>query len=448
MSSVRSQQRRIALQAAGRVHDLAVPAQDALGSALIAMGLLPHDQERIIDPAGHAIELDTPAGDLREGGLYSIVAPAAHSTKADEHSHHGAPALLPWALLAFGLLTLTFGVVLENRGGGGGASWAVAIACCGLLTLLAWGRGAEQAGYVWVPLAVGGAAAFVLLWRLDPTATPQAVAAGMATIAVGGALLTLIGESTATRAIGAPIAIISAAIAAALFIGGLLDWNLLQTSVVIGAAACVGLRAVPYLVVKVDDGYHIDYGRFMLVRWTVRGRVPPYLPHVETETIRERMRTIEARLRVAMVYLSALTAVGMWAAAWHLDAASRLERISAAVVIALIGFGVLLVSRKTTARELKVPLRVAAAAGSAGAAALAGVRSSAIAGNTAVIVAAALLLGGIIAATIAPALARGARSIGWSRMGDIVEAIAIAFVVPAALVSVGTIDILRGVFSG
>ena len=449
VSSLRSQQRRIALHAAGRVHDLALPAEDALGQALIAMGLLPRDQERVVDPGGRPIDLDTRASELREGGLYCIVTPAG-GFAADPRRAPDAEkaALLPWVLLALALLTLAVAVIGgQESSGPRGTTWAAVLIGCALLALVGWGRGEEHARHVWVPLVVAGGASVAILGGMGATAAPLAAAAGFAIVATGGAFLGLIAAPLTTRAVGAPIAVISGAIAVLLFAGSILGWSLDHCVVVAGAASCVGLRALPYLLVKVDDGHHIDYGRFMIVRWTVRGRVPMYRPTVEAEAIRRRVQATEARLQTSMIYLSALAGIGMWAAALQLSSESRLERITAAVVIVLSALGMVLVSRKTTASILKRPLRVGAGAGLAGAAAIGTSQWAAMTGTTALLIAGAMLFAGVVTATIAPAIARGARSIGWSRLGDMLEAVAIAFVLPAAIVSVGTIDFLRGVFS-
>jgi hypothetical protein len=60
-----------------------------------------------------------------------------------------------------------------------------------------------------------------------------------------------------------------------------------------------------------------------------------------------------------------------------------------------------------------------------------------------VLAGAALLLGVAIAAAIVP-MGRGARSLVWSRVGDVFEWLAVVLALPAGLLAADTIGVLRG----
>lgn len=429
------------MHAAGQVHDLALPAEDALGQALVALGLMPRERERVVDPAGRPVDLATPAGGLREGGLYSVVAPARGRPGHEPGPTGVGPVVLPWVLAGLALTILGLSLAAGAR-----SAVATLLGICSLLALIGWSQREEGAGYVWVPLLVGGGSVFLVL--TSPGAQVLAAAAAFAVAATGGAFLALVAAPPSTRAIGAPIAVISGTLAAALLAGSLLGWELPQAALILGAGACVTLRALPHLLIGVDDGHHIDYGRFMVVRWTVRGRVPEFKPAVDAAAVRQRVRVSEARLHAATSYLAGLAAVGMWAAAAHLGGVSRLERLTAGITIAALALGLVLLSRRSAARALKFPPRLAAALGLAGAALITPHTGAALGAGALLLGAGALLLAAVVAAALAPALAGGARSIAWSRVGDLVEALAIAFVLPAAVVAAGTMDYLRGVLAG
>lgn len=445
----RSQQRRIALQTARSVHDLALPGEEALGNALLALGLLPESREQILDPTGRVVGLDTRAEQLREGGLYSITAPARVGAETREHGSDVRLVLAPWIVLATALLALGAAVLMEARSSGHvSAIGLMGLAAASLVALLGWGRSARNAQYVWVPVLMLAGVVLTLMWRINPAQPTLALAAAMGAAAAAGAFIIAFSSSPQTRAMGGPITVISGVGALALLSASMLQWDLLQIGAVSGAIAGVGLRAVPYWIVKVDDGHHVDYARFIQVRWSVRGNMPEYLPHVDIGQVRARVRVLDTRLRVATAYLSVLVALGLGSVATFLSAPTRTQRIAAVAALVLMALGVVLNSRRTMAAALRTPPRLAVALGLIVAGVLAGTGLEALADSRGLIAIGVLLFAGTVAGGIALAISRGARSILWSRVGDIVEALSVALMVPAALVAVGTIDILRGVFSG
>ncbi|KAF5288504.1 hypothetical protein FQR65_LT20952 [Abscondita terminalis] len=64
------------------------------------------------------------------------------------------------------------------------------------------------------------------------------------------------------------------------------------------------------------------------------------------------------------------------------------------------------------------------------------------------VAAAALLFAAIVAAVMVLPLMRGERSLGWSRAGDILDAVAVALVIPTGLIAAQTLNVLQGVLAG
>lgn len=429
------------------MHDLALPGEEALGNALLALGLLPESRERILDPTGRVIGLDTRAEELREGGLYSITAPARGQMEPSEPGSEDQPVLIPWLVLATALLALGAGILLEVRTNILGFGF-LALAAAALVALFGWGRSTRNGQYVWVPVIVLAGVVFVFMWRINPAQLALALAAAMGAAAAAGSFITLVAQSPPTRALGGPITVTSGILALALLTTPVLQWDLLHVGAVIGAMAGVALRALPYWIISVDDGHHVDYSRFAQLRWSVRGDMPEYRPHVDLNEVEATVRVLDTRLRAATVYLCVLVALGLGCVATFLSAPTRTQRVAAAIAVVLNALGVVLTSRRTAAAAVRTPPRLAVGLGLIAAGIVAGIDLDTLAGLRALIATGVLLLAGMIAGGIALAISRGARSILWSRVGDIVEALSVALMVPAALVAVGTIDILRGVFSG
>jgi hypothetical protein len=213
---------------------------------------------------------------------------------------------------------------------------------------------------------------------------------------------------------------------------------------VVSGLSALALRALPSLLVKVNEGYHIDYGKFMVLRWTVRGKVPQYLPRVHANEISQLVSNTEARLQTSIVMLSILAGIGIPAAIVPLAGEALIERIASISFVMLLSAGLMLSSRRTVAPELRTPPRIAAAIGLLVFAVLLAWNSGA---QWLWIAAASMLILGAVVAIISVSLGRGSRSLGWSRTGDIVDSFAIALVFPAGLVAAGTLELLRGVLA-
>ncbi|QBE49380.1 hypothetical protein [Leucobacter triazinivorans] len=446
MSQPSPQLRRIALDAGGRRHDLAVPAGDALAAALAAVGVHLGDGQRVLGPDGTVVDTGTPMTELREGGLYAVAGGAAAAPRGGGAGAGGAVAVLPWAL---GGLALVSGILAL---GADGWRWpaAAVLGLAAVAALLAAGRARPGRVVVVAAFGLGGLAAALATTAgagagADPGADPGlllAVAAVAVTVTAG--VLMVVAEDDALRAAATPIVVISALFSVLALLSPALRWTPPQLLIAASAAAVIGIRAAPSLLVGVDPGYHLDYGRYMVLRWTVRGRVPEFIERVDEDRVRSIVAASEARLRSAIVLLSVIAAAGLPSAAQPLGSGDPVAAIAAAVYVATAVLALLLTSRRTSSPALRLPPRLAVLTGLLGLAALLAPRTPALAATVA---AAALLLAALVAAGMIAPLARGDRSLGWSRAGDIVDSIAIAVVLPAGLLAAGTLHLLRGVLS-
>jgi hypothetical protein len=202
------------------------------------------------------------------------------------------------------------------------------------------------------------------------------------------------------------------------------------------------LRALPNMLLDVPAGAFIDYARFQSLRSTVRESVPPAVVSFSTAEARALVDRSTARLVTATVLLCGLAAA---ASPWALVAAGTSDPIVAiarfalgcCVVIALV-FG----SRRPSDPLLQWVPRIAAAV-------IAGVGLWSFAPHLGVVpltlIAGVVLVAGIGAGFIVVPAGRGASSLFWSRLGDMIESIAVVLAVPAGLLSAGIIEILRGV---
>lgn len=444
-----SQLRRIAVRSAGVQHDLVVPQGDALAHALAAAGVRLGPTQRVLDPSGSAVDVSTPAAQLREGWVYSVAGPPAARRRG---AHPGSPQVtaqvspLAWSLVTLGGAAALLAMFDPH----GPLRWVAVstLAVAAMLVSLVWGARTDERTSVTgmaVPLALAGAAGSLAVPGVLTASAPGRIALACVAIAVGGALLAVVARAPHIRAAAGPVVVIMGVIAALALVSPQLRWDAAQLAIVVGAFGVVGVRAAPSLMVSVDEGYHIDYGRFMVLRWTVRGRVPEFRPFVEISEVRRYVANAEARLEATVLLCSTLAAVGTVALALPLTADDLVARIAAGVAAVCMPLGLLLTSRRTAAKALKMPPRAAVAAGLLGFTLLLALRTDSL---TLLIGGGCLLAAGIIAATLVLPLARGHRSLGWSRTGDIVDSIAVAFALPAALLAAGTLVLLRGVLVG
>lgn len=208
-------------------------------------------------------------------------------------------------------------------------------------------------------------------------------------------------------------------------------------------AAPVALRALPALSLDVPEGQLLEYSTFMRNRWTVRGAIPPESRPVAAHEIDGTMSRARLQLRAGTVVFGLVAAASI-PVVFAAEAPDALVGIARLVLAGAIISSFLLYPRQANDPLSRWAPR--AAAGAVGAVvALSFARSSG--GVVPLVSAVVLLLVALgVAATIV-ALTRGVRSLGVSRLADVVENITTVVALPAAIVAAGLIGILRGVAS-
>lgn len=454
MTSVTAPLRRIAVHTGGMQVDLVIPANDALGHALAVAGVSLQPGDRVHGPGGLPVDPATAASDLREGGLYAVTRGSAASAKDPLASRSpSGSAAISWSVLAASGTAAVIAFSVDA------SLWrwitAAIVGLVGLLVALSCGARstAKSPASELLPSLVLGAIAGVLC---APRGTPGlnaalwdemfAFALGFGGAALAAVVIAATSRAAAARAgaTAAAVVLVSAGVFAA--VCPIIEWGPREFFIVTAAAAVLAIRALPSLLVNADDGYYIDYSTHMSLRWTVRGRVPKYIERIDAARVRDLVVTAEFRLRVATLVLSMLTAPGIALSVLAIIEDSLVGRIGASVFVCASVAGLLLISRRTVELALRRPPRVAALVGVLGAVLMLVVAVSVPALASLVVAGVLCLVAAIVAAGSVP-MARSTRSLGWSRTGDIVEAIAVVVVLPAGLLAAGAIDVLRGVMN-
>lgn len=444
--------------------DLALPLDESLADVLRVSGLGGSASHTILGPHGYEIDEETIAEELVEGGLYTLVNLDAVPVRADakrrrageDRTDHGAR----WLLLAVAALLLMVAA---------GAATAVdpllrlLAALVALLaavaTAVAWtGRSQDALALrgVVAPAALSFATGALLIPTSLEDASHLSVAAGFLAAAIGTALIALMTRVRSVRAAAGTVAILLVAFGVVWAATLLLRWGPAEA-----AAICLGLtplmlRALPSTLVNLPDGAFIDYRHFMSNRWTVRGAIPESSTVVDASGVRAVVADSWARLGSGTVVLSVvavLCAPVVLMRTWNGDPFV----VSGGIVLQIcVVLSLLLVPRHTDSRLLRwaprasvfIILVTAAVAVSVGTGPWFGNGAGGAPGGSLLLVVASgmFVVAGVAVALVWP-VSRGARSLAWSRVGDAFEALAVALVLPAALLHADVLTLLRGMMA-
>ncbi|KQX05464.1 MULTISPECIES: hypothetical protein [unclassified Leifsonia] len=454
MSTPAVERRRFALLSDTGRFDIAIPLDDRLGDALRAGGLPVGDGRHIVlDRDGTEIAPETPAIDLVDGGLYSVVdlrADAAVSARAERESasrrvDHGAPW---WMLAVIAPLALA-AIVAVSVGPGMRLLTSIVLGLAAIVTAVVWAARARagMAGAVALlaPLALAFSAGALAPPPGLEDGVRLAVAAGFVAAAVLSAVLTATAASAELRAAAGTVAIMLAVLAAIWGLALLLHWEEPAAAAVSLGAVPLALRALPSTLVNLPEGYFIDYKHFIGNRWTVRGAIPESPGAIRVETVRAVVDGSSARLVAGAALLSIIAAVFAPVALLRPWESDPFVATGGIVLIVCVEISLLLTPRHTTGLLLRWMPRAAAAVVLVVAAQLALTTLDPLALS---IIAAGLFLAAVIAAAIVVPASRGASSLAWSRTGDVIEWIAVAFALPAALLYADVLSLLRGMMAG
>jgi hypothetical protein len=453
------ERRLIAVLTDGRRVDLAVPVDETLGDALLGRGFT-------IEPGRHAVlgrggvqtQLGTPARDLVDGDLYSIVdlsAALPNPTRALASAGEQRGATAAWWML--GTLAVVAAVV-DLAGGASSAlgtpgqrvEVALAFGAVSVISAVVWavrrkrGSGADALTML-APLALAFSAGLITIPLTLHAGVQLAVVTGLLAAAVLAALLTVSMDGLQLRSASSTITLVLLATAAIWAITLTFGWPAAAAAAISVGAVPPALRALPSTLVNVPEGYHIDYARFMSNRWSVRGAVPVSPSVIGMDAVRAIVDDSSARLVAGTVLLSLVPVIMVpivLAGSWRADPIVFSGTI--ALLCALI-LGLLLIPRHSASPVLRWAPRVTVA--------LVALESTlaltaAFGTLTLVVAAIGLMVVAVFTAIILVPVARGASSLVWSRLADTVEWIAVALALPVGLLAANVLTLMRGMMAG
>ncbi|QGQ19958.1 hypothetical protein GC089_12955 [Cellulomonas sp. JZ18] len=446
--------RRIAVLDGERRLDVALPATGTLAEALGAVGVALDDPGLTLLVGDRRAEAGTPVADLEDGALVTVVdraaEPADPRRAARERRVAGRGGIAPawWALLALGAVAAVLDLVAPGLLS---ARWtppaAVLLAVAAVVTAVLAARRTEDlpaALRVATPVALAAAAAVTVVpdgWTGTDVLGAVTAAATVAVLGLAGVALA---EPGPWRASFAAVAAVAAGVAALWGLTLLLAWPAQAAAALTAGAVPVALRALPAALLQVDEGYFMDYGRYLRNRWSVRGAVPADPGPVDGDEVRAHVVAASAARVTATVVLAAVGALALPAAVPPHPAGALVVGGTVALVLCYL-VGLLLLARTENVPGLRWVVR-----GSAAVAAVVGLRAvAATTGpDSATLVAGLLALVGVASAVVAVPLGRGARSLGLSRTGDVLQGMATVLALPAALLAAGGLELVRTAVSG
>ncbi|MFF2052867.1 hypothetical protein ACFVU2_14790 [Leifsonia sp. NPDC058194] len=456
-----TERRRLAIVDGARVHEIVVPVGTLLETALDGIGLrLQPGRHVLVERTGREVATDQPAWRFDDGTLLSVV--DLHdrpqpSTRSSTASGAGFPTetVAWWILGAVGVLVsaLVLGGA-ESLPAGFRIGGAVGLGLAALIVGITWSvrtrddqapsatataAPAAALGPVALAFAAGAAA-------IPPTAhsIPLVVLAGLAATAVLAAVIALVAGSEAVRDSAGAAAVVLLILGAIWALALLLGMPAQGAAAISLGAAPVALRALPTMLLDVPPGMFIDYQRYQSTRWAVRERVPEPGEAVTLTGARRIAGQSTARLQTATVLIAGIAAVSAPVALIPLQPVDPLRYWGQLVLAATVALALLLSARRSSVRLLRWVPRAAAGVVVLSVVVAATLASGALGLSVA---AAGLLVIGIATAAVLVAVGRGASSLFWSRLADLVEALCVVFALPAGLVAAGVIDLMRGVMA-
>lgn len=461
MSLIIPERRRIAVVDGERRVDLLVPFDDSLGSVLTGLGYsIEPGRHVVLERGGNETKLGTLGAELADGALFSIVdlratvSPAAASRGQQGATRHDRGTVW-WMLGMVAVIAVGVAVYGSSRaglimGGGERAALSAVLAVAAIVSALAWALRQSRdnpadALAMLAPLTLAFAAGMLAVPSGLDASVQLAIFAGLLAAGILAALLTASVGGLRLRSASAAVTILLLALAAVWALTLTLGWGIAAAGAISVGAVPLGLRALPSTLVNVPEGYHIDYGRSMSNRWTVRGAIPVSPSEVKLDAVLRIVHDSSARLLAGTVLLSIIAVVMMPLALAGKWRANPLVEIATVALVVLVVLALLLVPRHTVNPILRWVPRSAAVIimVEAAFAATAGF------GALSLVVAAALfLIVGIVAAAVLVPIGRGSSSLAWSRLADVIEALSIALCLPAALLAANALDLLRGMMAG
>lgn len=446
-----SQRRRVAVCDGPTRHDIAAPADLAIGDVLRHVGFDPR-RVRVHDRSGAEVDPASLLWQVPDGDVLTVVDPASGEGSRGRHhrqaaasapSDHGRTVLGAFAVLMIVLavtvhppvpLAIALGVVAVAGAVAAGAAWVRRAAeddvdvAAGLFPLLTLTAGA---GLLVAPSVAWGSVHVAVICT-----------AAMLAVLAGGLALVAVGR-TVTAAL-ATVAIVAGLLAALWTLALLLSLSAPAACALTMGIAPVTLRLLPSTALSAAPGMFIDFVRFQTLRWSARQREPEPAHAIDAVQARAMVAQSAARWQLGTILVCVAVAVAAPIALVPLATDDVLTLSGQLAVAACAAIALTLQSRRALHSTVRWMPRAAVAAivVSLAVAAWQTVGTDLVVTGIVVLLAAAL----VIAAVIVP-VGRGARSLRWSRVGDILESVAVAFALPAGLLAAGIVDLLRGMMA-
>lgn len=456
--------RRVALVTPERRFDLAIPVDDTLDEAVRRLGLsFVPGRHVLLDRSGRESALSMRGIDVEDGALFAIVelgagtdVPAAVRARTSRRES----AVLWWLLGSVAVLLTA--LVLSDAGTMLLPDPVVRILLGGTLCLAAAGIALAGVAHRRRDALVGASALallapYALAFAGGAAAIPPqleqsahlAVAAGLLAASIVSALVTVALPLARLRTGASAATVVLLVLTAIWGVALLAGWGMPAAAAISVGLVPLALRALPSLLVDVDEGYHIDYAAFMSSRWTVRGAIPEDPGPVTMPAVRTVVDGAEAGTVVGTVLFSLLPPVLVPLLVPGLASPDALVVGGTIGLFATLVIALLLAPRRTATPALRWAPRAAAAVVVVEIAVALTVAASTTGSGPLLLTIAAgglLAIGLVAAGTLVP-ISRGAASLGWSRLADAFDWLAVALALPAALLAADGIDLLRGMMA-
>jgi hypothetical protein len=431
---------RVALQIGPQRYDIALDPERTLAAVVRAAGIAEVPGLLVLDSAGRPLELRRPvAAQVADGAVLHVVAPAprprGRAARAAQRAQVAARRPDPQA----GLLTLVAAAVeLLDPARGGARALALALGAGALALLLALARPASRTAATLAAPVLGLTAGIAAIDPADGVDVRLALVVGLVVAAAVCAVRYL---STRAARAGDDLA---AVLAVALTVVAVTALGVLLAGLpgVVAAAVLLGLvpvalRALPVLTLSVPDEQLVDLAHVSRTAPSVRGTRPRGLGRVNERQVTRTVGQAEAR-NDAGVLLVCLVPPLLVPPVLLAAQPGTVPGWGALVLVVALVAALALQPRAARGAVARWAPRVAAAIVLVEVALLAGDRL----GPLPVVAGVGLLLG-LLCALVALPIARGWRSVGFSRLADLVENLGVVLALPAALVAVDMIETLR-----
>lgn len=448
--------RRICIRDGEAIHELVVPADARLADALRFAGVGLTPTTRVLkEREGSVVDLDQRADTIADGDVFAIIDTAA---RVDWRIRRKRPTSAPgWSLAAAWWLLGAIGAVTAAVAF---LSPSVFDAAWRLPVILALAVGALVAGVVDATRSAtatgseGGASLglSMLVIAAAVVATPPSVFSPTVTLmtatasaAVFAGVLALLSARVASRAELSTLAVIWGALATLFAVAILVSLPATAIAPIVLAAVPAALRALPAGVIDVPPGMFLDYERYQQTRWAVREKLPPVIETIDFDRASVLVARSTARMRTATITLSVIAAVAAPFALGTFRTDDVLVFIGQTALAVTVILALALGARRFSARLLRWTVRAAAAV----VLLVVVIAVAGIIGELGIVVGAAgMLLIGLGSVGFLVPVARGTRSLWWSRFADFFETLGVVLAPPAGMIAAGIVEFVRGLMGG